>query len=217
MILPSLQPGTHIHERDYEVGFATKAQGSAKTYVFQVRIPRRLLGEIGDPKRIVVEGKPHEGYTIRPTVDRNEGSAVNYKLPGHLFFFAVAFKPTKLTKVERRLTVARARVVDGVIRTGGMPEGWIRGDSLYAGKKATLAVVAAEGGATVRLPANPKSGQMPERPRQSATAEAAAITERLNAALATARVLRTALEQQTGLQFRITQGLRLVLAEKPQK
>jgi hypothetical protein len=215
MILASNKSEPDHPVREYEVGFATKTLGASKSYALQVRLPRKLLGEIGDPKRILIEGKPAEGYIIRATNLKHEGHAVNYNLPGHSFFFHIAFKPTKLTKVIRRMTVAHARRDGDVIRVGGMPLGWIKGDDPFVGKTPKVAL-ATDGG--TRLPANPKSGALPRRPDPppppQPREEVAAITTRLNAALDTARVLRTALEQTTGLKFKVTQQLRLILAEK---
>jgi hypothetical protein len=217
MILPSLTDTEFKPDRNYQVGFATKPQGAAKTFVLQVRIPRALLAEIDEPKRILIEGTPHEGYTIKATKDRAEGHAVNYKLGGHFFYFPCAFKRTKLTKVTRRLTIADAHVEDGVVRIGGMPDGWIKGQPEFTGAGAPRPAD------EHRLAANPIHGTVARGANGSAAVDplpdagetVQQIAARLDASLREAATLKAALEKRTGLSFRVSQDLRLVLASDP--
>ena len=118
-------------DREYEIAFATKPQGRGGYYVLRIRIPRKCLGELGDPARVVLTGTPHQGFQFTPTANKHEGHALNYDLPGHYVNMTTAFKPYRLTKAPRRMTSARAISVDGAIKTGGMPPGWIKAHDYY--------------------------------------------------------------------------------------
>jgi len=231
MILQSLQPQPHEREREHDVGFAIKQQGAAKTYVLQIRLPRVLLAELDDPKRVIIIGSPHEGYIFTPTKDRNLGVGIPYKshTAGQFIFLSTAFKPTKLTKVVRKMTLARARVVDGKIRTGGMPPEWISGTAAFAGdSKAPSApahhrLAASTTSGSIKMSGNGQdhgnghdSSPTVPPPRRDVPKIADSVTveqigARLDVALREAMGLKLALERRTGLHFRVSQDFRLIL------
>src|SRR5262249_31327774 len=154
-VLQSLQESTAMpstSEHEAEVRFSTP-KNTAGYFALRATVPRSLLARLDDPAGISVAGNPPEGFNLAPNKTKESGTHdVDHKHPRRNGDLTLPFKPTNLSKVERKPVAVHARVREGKIRVGGMPPDWI------AAKTPFVDAPAPSGGLHVRLSAKPGSG-----------------------------------------------------------
>lgn len=188
-------------------------------------VPSELLGQIGDPKRIVVLGTPHHGFRLEPS--HEEGVKLNYAT-GRNVYFQTGMTNRNIDKVARLGVDLEATVKDGIIKIGGCPPDWIKAQGEFKAPTKEPAKPSPTASPPPALASSQHNGThasngnghshnaangsaMDGLPKGNTSVEIAAVMARITRTLADVRMLRDELEKRTGLKFKLTSNLTFTL------
>lgn len=184
--------------------------------------PSALLGQLGDPKRLRIEGTPHHGFRLVPC--DIDGIKLNYAT-GKNVYFQTGLTNRNIDKKERLPCPLEAVVKDGVIAVSGAGPDWIHACGEWAPRKkeAPPAMVTApmappapavpngNGNGHAAPNGNGQHTALDGLPKGNTPVEVSSLVARIQHALADVRLLRAELEKRTGLKFKLTSNLTFTL------
>jgi hypothetical protein len=204
-----------MKDRDRFVGVRVIHSGPKGQY-FQARfsIPKALLADFGNPKRVSIRGTPQNGYIItagddfKPTIMENTS----------VVYLNVSAERVSMPRDERAVIWVKAEIEKSVLRIPPLPPAWISGNgesSDEAGgapaRPQTQAVGNGHAGngpggsATAPLPKKTFDYQLPEG---TSLDEAQALLARK---LEEARVIIRELEKRSGLRLTLNRSFQIVV------
>lgn len=222
-VLPALDQAPQAKaDPNGDVRISVRHNSAGYTMCFAV--PVALMVEIGSPKRVLIAGTPHEGFTVTPAFP-DQGVTVNYNT-GLSVYLTTGLSNKKISKEARKAVPVNATVHDNKMKISGPPHEWIilapefRPD---ADKPRTMLLTRFSGEVPMTTPAINGNGHAPISPtvppaKQNLVytlpdnASVQEITQRMAELLREIAELKVKLEAQSGMQFVITSKLTMQVA-----